>query len=120
MDTCSLADLEDLASTGELTISNDRVYRDQVMPRVKVGRAAQRRKERKMAKNGYTTDSKDSKESDLARTKHDYSQVDLDVPNVESNGAGPVRVCTLPPWLKPHYAHATGKAPTVTSKLNHL
>ena len=32
--------------------------------------------------------------------------------------AGPVRVCTLPPWLKPHYAHATGKAPTVTSKLD--
>ena len=34
--------------------------------------------------------------------------------------AGPVRVCTLPPWLKQHYAHATGKAPTVTSKLDRL
>ena len=34
--------------------------------------------------------------------------------------AGPVRVCSLPPWLKPHYAHATGKAPTVTSKLDRL
>jgi threonylcarbamoyladenosine tRNA methylthiotransferase CDKAL1 len=101
MDTCSLADLEDLASTGELTISNDRVYRDQVMPRVKVGRAAQRRKERKMAKNGYTTDSKDSKESDLSHTTHDYSQVNLDVPNVESNGAGPSIVPgTQKIWMK--------------------
>ena len=34
--------------------------------------------------------------------------------------AGPVRVCTLPPWLTQHYAHATGKAPTVTSKLDRL
>ena len=35
-----------------------------------------------------------------------------------ANVAG--RVCTLPPWLKQHYAHATGKAPTVTSKLDRL
>ena len=100
--TCSLADLEDLASTGELTVSFDRISRDQVMPRVKVGRAAQRRKDRKLAnqqKAHSDTDTKTNRENKT--TTHDYSQVDLDVPNVEGDGSGPVIVPgTQKIWMK--------------------
>jgi hypothetical protein len=91
--TCSLADLEDLASTGELTVSFDRAPKDQVFPRVKVGGGRNRRKERRERREGKEGSS-----------KHDYSQVDLDIPNVEAsneNGNGMTIVPgTQKIWMK--------------------
>ena len=47
--TCSLADLEDLAEHGDLSVSFDRVTKSQVMPRIKTGKAAERRAARRPA-----------------------------------------------------------------------
>ena len=85
--TCSLADLEDLASTGELSVSFDREPHSQVLPRVRVGRAAKRRSEKKQ---------KQEQEQEQEQEKEFTNLIDHD-----DEGAAPLIVPgTQKIWMK--------------------
>jgi len=97
--TCSLADLEDLASTGDLAVSFDRAPRSQILPRVKSSQAAQRRKERKAKRKKASLDSKENTKDGEDQSLSSDMEEDADS---SSNVASPSSIVpgTQKIWMK--------------------
>ena len=94
--TCSLADLEDLAEHGDLSVSFDRVTKSQVMPRIKTGKAAERRAARLLARQKTNKHHQDMLKKDI----DDANDIDSKQSSYKPSNATSIIPGTQKIWMK--------------------